>query len=75
MVKLDRYNGSCNTLDEPSGKICVANKTENINLKVFKMITRINESKTLKKQVSCECKLKFDGRKCNSNHKWKNDRC
>ena len=29
------------------------------------MITGINESKTLAKHRSCECKYKFDGRKCN----------
>ena len=27
----------------------------------------INEWKILSKHVSCECKYKFDGRKCNSN--------
>ena len=27
-VKLDRCNGSFNTFDDPSGTICVANKTE-----------------------------------------------
>ena len=31
------------------------------------MITRINESKTLTKHISCEYQSKFDGRKCNSN--------
>ena len=31
------------------------------------MITGINESKTLTKQISCECKFKFDESKCNSN--------
>ena len=30
------------------------------------MITGINESKTLK-HVSCECKNRFYGKKCNSN--------
>ena len=35
---------SCNTLDDPSGKICVPNKTD-VNLSGFRMITRINESK------------------------------
>ena len=34
------------------------------------MISRINELKTLTKHISCECKYKFDGRKCNSNQKW-----
>ena len=39
------------------------------------MITGINESKTLTKHVSYECKFKFDGRKCNLNQKWNNDKC
>ena len=42
------------------------------------MITRINESKTLTKHISCECKneinCKFDGRKCNSDQLWNNDK-
>ena len=25
--------------------------------------------------MSCECKCKFDEEKCNSNQKWKNDKC
>ena len=39
------------------------------------MITRINESKTLTKHMSCECKCKLDGTKCNSNQQWNNDIC
>ena len=38
------------------------------------MIARINESKTLAKHLSCECNYKYDGRKCNSNQKWNNDK-
>ena len=30
------------------------------------MITGKNEAKILKKDISCICKCKFDGRKCNS---------
>ena len=39
------------------------------------MATRINESKILTKHASCECKCKFDGRKCNSNEKGNNNKC
>ena len=39
------------------------------------MITGINEYKTLTKHTSCECKCKSDGRKCNSNQKWNNNKC
>ena len=41
---LNRCMGSCNTLNDLSYKICVPNKTEDLNLSVFKMITGINES-------------------------------
>ena len=39
------------------------------------MITGINESKTLTKHVSCECKCKVNGRECNYNQTWNNDKC
>ena len=29
------------------------------------MITGKNESKVLTKDISCECKRRFDGKKCN----------
>ena len=34
------------------------------------MNTGKNKSKILAKDVSCECKCKFDGRECNSDRKW-----
>ena len=74
-VKLDRCVGICNTLNDLSNKVCVPNKTEDLNLSMFKMITGINESKTLAKHISYECKCKFYGRKCNSDQWWNNNRC
>ena len=64
-----------NILNDLSNKVCVPNKTEDFNLSMFHMITGKNESKTLTKDISCKCKCKFDGRKCNSNQKWNNDKC
>ena len=43
LVKLDRCIGSCNTTNDLSNKVCISNKTEDLNLIVFNMITRINE--------------------------------
>ena len=34
----------------------------------------INESKTLIRPISCQCKYKFDSRKFNSTQKWNNDK-
>ena len=45
-VSLDKCSGSCNVL---SPKICVPEKTEDINVKEFNMITNTNESKAMAK--------------------------
>ena len=50
-------------------------KTEDLNLSVFNMITGINESKTLTKQILCKCQCKFNGIKCKSNQLWNNNKC
>ena len=47
MVNLHRCVGSCNIFHSLSNKVCVPNKTEDLYLSVFNVITRINESKTL----------------------------
>ena len=65
-VKLDRCVGNCNTVIDLSIKVCIPNKTEDLNLSFFNMITGINESKTLTKHISCEWKCKLDETKCNS---------
>ena len=70
-VKLDQCVGSCNTLN----KVCVQNRTKDFNLIVFNMITVINEPIRMKKHISCICKCKLDGTKCNSNQWWNNNKC
>ena len=55
--------------------MCFPNKTEELNIPVFNKITGINESKILITHVSCECKCKGDGRKCNSNQRKNSKKC
>ena len=56
LVKLDRYSGSCNTLNDLSNKVCVPNKTEDLNLSMLNMIVGINELKILTKHISFKCR-------------------
>ena len=72
-VKWDRCVGSCNTLNDPFSIKYVFQIKQDLNLSMFNMITRINESLT--KHISCECKCKLGGANCNSNQWWNNDKC
>ena len=51
------------------------NETEDLNLHVFKMITGINESRTLAKHVSFKCECKFDSKTCNPDQKCSTEKC
>ena len=42
---------------------------------IWLQITEKNWSKILTKHVPCKGECKFNGRKCNSNQKWNNDKC
>ena len=69
-VKLDKRVGSCQMcLSGLSNKVCVPNKTKDLNLNVFNLITRIKELKTLTKHIPCKCKCRYHGRNYNS-HQW-----
>ena len=74
-VKLDACVGRWNSLIDLSKKVCIPNKTEDLNLSVFNMVTGIKESKTLAKHISCECKWKYDGTKSKWNQWWNNENC
>ena len=54
-----------------SNNVCFPNETEDSNLSVFNLISGMNESKTLTKHISWECKCRFDEKKCNSDQ-WSN---
>ena len=62
-------------MNDLSNKVCILNKTKDLNLSVFNMITKINESEILRKYISCECRCKFDGTICKSNQRWNNNKC
>ena len=74
IISMNRCNESWFTVEDPFVRICVPNKMD-MKLKVFNIIKEINESKSLTKHISCDCKCEFDSTKSDSRKKWDNDRC
>ena len=50
--ELENCVKSCNSLTDISNNVSLPNKTEDLNLNVFNMVTGINESKALTKHIS-----------------------
>ena len=66
IVNLDRCNENCNTLDDAtamifdvSDKWYLPNETRDVNVNVFNAMTVINESKSLVRHISWDCKCSF----------------
>ena len=75
IINLDKYNRNCIAVDDLSPKICVPSKKKDVNVKLFNIITKINEAKTLIKHISCGWKCKFNSTTCNSDPKLNNEIC
>ena len=46
--KTSKCIGSCNNINDPYGKLCVPDVVKNINIKVFNLMSRTNETRHVK---------------------------
>ena len=46
-IKVNKCSGSCNNINDPYAKLCVPDIVKNINVKVFNLMSRINEIRHL----------------------------
>ena len=74
-IKINRCKGSCNTINNPYAKICVPNQIKNINVKVFNLLPRTNETRHIKWHKTCKCKYTLDASICNNKQRWNAGRC
>ena len=44
-IKTSKCSGSCNNVNGPYAKICVADVVKNLNVKVFNLMSRTNETR------------------------------
>ena len=48
IVKTSKCSGRCNNINDPYGKMCIPDIVKNINLKVFNLMLRTNETRYIK---------------------------
>ena len=54
-VKINRCSGNCNSINDPYGRICVPDVVKNLNVKVFNLMSRSNESRSIKSHETYKC--------------------
>ena len=70
-IKINRCKGSCNTINNPYAKICFPSQIKNINVKVFNLLSRTNETRHIKWHKTCT----LDASICNNMQRWNGGRC
>ena len=59
-VSVNNCVGSCRTIDDPYARICVPNKVKNMNVKVFNLMSGVNETIFSVEHESCESKCRLN---------------
>ena len=56
-------------------QICAADVVQNLNIKIFNLMSRTNETRHIKWHETCKCKCRLDANLCNNKQHWNDDNC
>ena len=73
-IKVNKCSGSCNNINDPYAKLCVPDTINNINVKVFNLMSRTNETRHIKWHKTCKWKCRLDASVCNNKQRWNEDK-
>ena len=62
-------------INDPYAKICVPDVVKNLNVKVFNLMSRSNETKSIKWYETCKCVCRLNKIVSNNKQKWNKDKC
>ena len=74
-VKTSECSGNCNNINDPYTKICVPDVVKDLNVKVFNIMSRTNETKHIKWHETCKCECRLDAIVCNNKQRWNKNKC
>ena len=74
-IKTSKCSGSCNNISDSYAKISVPDVVKNLNVKVFNLMSRANETRHIKWHETCKCKRRLDTSACNNKQRWNDDKC
>ena len=74
-IKVDKFVGSCNDVNNLYYKVCVSDVVKNISVKSFDLISRKSVSKNITFHKSCKCGCLLGEKVCNNKRKWYGSKC
>ena len=74
-IKINKCSGNSNNINNPYAKICLPDTVKDLNVRVFNLMSRTNETRHIKWHETCKCICRLDKIICNSKQRWNEDKC
>ena len=73
-IETSKCSGSCDSINYPYAKTCVPDVVKNLNIKVFSLMSRTNETRFIEWHETCKRECKFGENVCNIKQRWNKDK-
>ena len=73
-IKVNKCSSSCKNIDDSYSKLCALDVVKNLNIKIFNVMSRTNETRHIKCHETCKFKCRLDTSVCNNKHQ-NNGKC
>ena len=73
-IKTGKCSGGCSNPNNPHAKLCIPDTVKNLNVKLFNLMSRTNETRHREWHDTCKCKCRLDATACN-NKRWNDGKC
>ena len=68
-IKVNRYVGSCNDINNPHSRVCIPDIVKNVTVKMFDLMNLENTTKQVEFHESCKCVCKINPSVCSEKKK------
>ena len=74
-IKVNKCGGDCNNINDSMAKLCVPDIVRDMNIKVFNLLARINETRKVVWHETCKCVCRLTSPVCNDRQEWNENIC
>ena len=74
-IKVNKCSGNCNNINDRYARICAPDVIKDLNVKVFNLLTRTNETRNIKWYEKYKWICRLDKIICNNKQKLNKDKC
>ena len=72
---MNKCSGDRNTINDPMAKLCVPDVVKYLNVEVFNMLARVNETRKVVWHETCKCVCRLTSAICNDKQDWNENKC